>query len=281
MKMPSDSNKMVPRLMTNSFLLVFAVSAVMCFVVYTGYFQRVKVELGISHYAERVHPFVKNYIPGRINMPLNTVVNIGYVVVGAAWCAYTSVGLMMDRISQTDAKMFYVFNFASCCYGPIQMLRILTQMYGFAVLDQWYTLPFFMLVFIWGLNHKRGWNTFRNITLTLVSIFSYHLVLYHEIGFEICLGVHIALALLGANMAWSSNSEAKCAKYFVLALLSCLGFVVLKLADFYLVTLSQVFKYLSGHFLSKICDILQIHFVNHFFQQIALSTTADKKKKKE
>lgn len=275
------TSRMVPGIMVNACILVIALTGVMCFVVYTGYFQTVAVELGASHYAEKVHPVARRYIPRQIHMPLNTAVNIGYVVIGAAWCAYTSVALVSNQIGIADAKMFYMFNIASCCYGPIQMLRILTQAHGFAVLDQWYTLPFFMLVFIWGLNHKHGWKTFRNLILVIVSILSYHLVFYHEIGFEICLGIHIALALLGAHMAWLVNSQAHCTRYFVLAMLSCLGFVVLKLLDLHLVSVSPVFRYVSGHFLSKICDVMQIHFVNNFFQQIAWSAMANSKKKKE
>jgi hypothetical protein len=44
------------------------------------------------------------------------------------------------------------------CYGPIQLLRILTQLHRFAVLDQWFTLPFFMWVFVWGNYLTSGWN---------------------------------------------------------------------------------------------------------------------------
>lgn len=279
--MAGELSGMVPKVMVKAFIIVLTFTVCMCVTVYKGYFKKIGVETGSVHYAEKVHPAVEKYLPSDIKMPLNSLVNIGYVFVGAAWCAYTSVMLMRNRISMKDARMFYVFNIASCCYGPIQMLRIITQFHGFAVLDQWYTLPFFMWIFIWGVNHKCGWSTLRNLLLTVASITSYSSVFYHVLGFEMCLGVHIALALTGAVLAWSANNQAHCGKYFVLALLSCLGFVVLKLLDLTLAEVAPIFKYVSGHFLSKICDIFQIHYCNHYFQEIALSAMADSKKKKE
>lgn len=272
---------MIPGVMIKCLCLVLLVTAAMCFTVYKGYFRKVPIESGTSHYAEKVHPFVKAYIPKGVKMPLNTLVNIGYVIVGAAWCAYTSVGLLGSHIAINDAKMFYIFNLASCCYGPIQMIRIITQIHGFGVLDQWYTLPFFMWIFIWGLNHQLGWSSLRITILTFLSILSYFAVFYHKLGFEICLGVHIALAVTGAFIGWSTQNTAPCAKYFIRASLSCSGFVALKILDLVLPKYFLVFKYVSGHFLSKICDIFQIHYCNYYFLQIAQTAMADSKKKKD
>ncbi|XP_052780988.1 transmembrane protein 187-like [Mya arenaria] len=275
----SELYTMMPALMLKTFVVVLLGTALMTATVLNGHFVGAKVELGVEHYAERMHPIVAEIFPSWLTMPLNTIINIGYVIVGAAWCAYTSLALLGNQIGKNDAKMFYIFNLASCCYGPIQMLRILTHMHGFGVLDQWYTLPFFMWVFLWGVHLVRGWSAFWNILWVLVSVLSYSFVLINPIGFEICLGIHVMLAVLGALLAWNSNPQAYCLKYFILATLSCCGFVILKLLDLELPEYASIFSHISGHFLSKICDILQIHFVNCFFLEVTLASCAKKRKK--
>lgn len=268
-------------IMVNNFLLVITVTVLMCCVVYEGYLDGVKVELDDEHYAERVHISMKRFLPPWIKMPLNSIVNIGYVVVGAAWCAVTTVDLAQDKIRTIDAQMFYIFNFGSCCYGPIQTLRILTQLQGFAILDQWYTLPFFMWVFLWGMNTINCWSSTCNIIFVTSSIGSYFLALYHTRGFEICLSVHICFAFVGAFYAWSNVPQAKCRNAFIGALMSCAGFVILKLCDLELIKYHDIFKYISGHFISKIFDVLQIHFVNSFFHSITeVAYVVSKKKEK-
>lgn len=67
---------------------------------------------------------------------------------------------------------------------------------------------------------------------------------------------------------------------FAMAIMCCAGFVFLKvcaafpcitnvvqLGDHYLATHAAIFKLLSGHFWSKMCDFLQIHWVLVFFQR--------------
>ncbi|KAH3777766.1 transmembrane protein 187-like [Dreissena polymorpha] len=277
----TEASTMLPAVMVKGFFVILTGTSILCCLVFSGYFQDATVELGPDHYAERLHPVLVKVLPAWLDMPLNTAVNIGYVIVGAAWCACTSVALMRGQLKDDDAKMFYVFNILSCFYGPIQMLRILTQVHGFGVLDQWITFPFFMWTFLWGLHICFGWSTLRNVLMTSVSISSYASVLIHPLGFEICLGIHIALAVSGALIAWNANKQAKCLKHFLLAILSCLGFVLIKLMDLHLPQYSRLFVYVSGHFLSKICDIFQIHFVNHFFLEITLSQYAKVQKKSE
>lgn len=273
--------KMMSWTMLKSILMVLAVTIGMCYVVNHGYLSSMKVELGSDHYAERVHISMKKYLPKWIKMPFNTFVNIGYVIVGAAWCAITSVALSQDKLRKTDAEMFYVFNFASCCYGPIQALRVLTQIYKFGVLDQWYTTPFFIWVFLWGLHIVHGYSLVRIIMWMSLCIGSYCLTGDYIHGFEICLSVHIFLAVFGALYSWWRVPQARCAGAFVGAIVSCAGFVILKLADLELVKHHEIFKYFSGHFISKIFDIMQIHYVNKFFLAITLAALADSKKKKE
>lgn len=272
---------MVPWIMVKALILVVTVTVLMSYLVYKGYLDGATVEIGHHHYAERVHVSMKGFLPRWIKMPFNSLVNIGYVVIGAAWCAATTVSLSEDRIRKNDAQLLYIFNLASCCYGPIQTLRILTQLKGFAILDQWYTLPFFMLVFIWGMNVVNRWSTVWNMIFMAASIGSYFLSLYYILGFEICLGVHIFFAVSGAIYAWSKVPQAKCHRSFICALLSCAGFVVLKLLDHELIRYCDIFKYISGHFISKVCDIFQVHFVNNFCFTIAAACYADSKKKEK
>ena len=280
-KVSTETSRMLPGIMLKSILLVLTVTALMSYVVYEGYLADVTAEIGNHHYAERVHVSMKAFLPRWIKMPFNSVVNLGYVFVGAAWCAATTIALSEDTIRKSDAQIFYIFNIAACCYGPIQTLRIVTQLKGFAILDQWYTLPFFMVVFLWGMNTVNQWSTAWNITFMAASIGSYFLSLYDKHGFEVSLGVHIFFAITGAVLAWKKVPQAKCRNSFIGALLSCAGFVVLKLLDLELVKYGEIFKYISGHFISKICDIGQVHFVNLFCFSVSAALHTDSKKKEK
>ena len=271
---------MVNQPMLQAFTNVAFVTVVMCLTVYLDYFKSAfGIDIGITHYAERVIPSWKPYLPRKVQMPFNSIINCGYVIIGAAWCAAVTIMLNRAKITQTDAFCFFVFNLASCCYGPIQFLRILSQLHGFGVLDQWYTLPFFMWIFNWGLYLTYGWNSSRTLALTVISVFSYVSVLYYRYGFEICLGIHIFLALVGAILAWRSHPQAKVAGPYSKALISCIGFVGFKLLDHKLLKYHLIFRYITGHFISKIFDIGQIYFCNMFFLGITLAAYKDSKKK--
>lgn len=237
--------------------------AVMCIVTYMGLFHTAKVELGIKHYAERLAR--SKFLPRWLKMPFNTFVNIGYVIVGAAWCAKTTLGMESNIMSEVDGYLFYTFNTMSAVYGGIQAVRILTQIHNFGVLDQWATLPFFALVLVWAVYLRRGWSSVRAMLVIVLSLASYGLTLLSPYGFELCLAVHISLATMSAILAFNAHPGNFALGYFIKAVLSCAGFVGFKLLDFQLAEYHRVFQVLSGHFISKVCDILQIHFVNCFF----------------
>ncbi|KAL4225894.1 hypothetical protein ACF0H5_013882 [Mactra antiquata] len=275
------SSKMIPKLMVSCMVIVLIVTLGMTFTVFQGHFKKVKVENDDEHYAEQVYEKWKTFLPKFLKMPFNTVVNVGYVIVGAAWCAITSVALDNKKITISDATLFYMFNLASCCYGPIQAIRILTRMHNFGVLDQWYTLPFFMWVFLWGTVISRGWNSLRIIVFMTVSVSSYIFTLYSDIGFEICLSIHICFAITGGVLSWLKVPNANCKKPFVSALICCTGFVVIKLLDLELVKVHDIFRYISGHFISKIFDVLQIHYTNQFFYAVVTASISYQKKKAE
>lgn len=266
-------------MMFRTFCLTLCPLLVMCSLIYWGVFQSVHVELGSKYYAEI--PSMTIFLPEWLNMPFNTVVNLGYAVVGAMWLAITSNNIDRDIFDETQSFLFYVFNWMALFYAPIQLLRIITQEHEFAVLDQWVTLPFFMWVVISGATLLNGWSTQRIIISILISIVSYVIVLLPIPGFEISLGLHIAAALYVARALYAKYPNKNAKIYFIKAFICCFGFVFLKLVDLPLGKLHLTFKYLSGHFLSKICDILQIHYVNLFILNIILTKNKDSKKKAE
>ena len=86
-------------------------------------------------------------------------------------------------------------------------------------------------------------------------------------GFDVSLVAHVLLTTaLSVRLLVTSDPQTrgKMAVPFVAALLCCLGFAGLKLADHALAAWSPLFGSLTGHFWSKICDFLQIHFMAEF-----------------
>ncbi|XP_033745390.1 transmembrane protein 187-like [Pecten maximus] len=264
-----------------AFMTVTITTAIICFFVFDGGFDRAFTETGLKHYAERASPLLKTVLPKWLKMPLNTLVNFGYAILGAYWLAVIFHHHGNNNISEIDAYAFYVFNFMACFYGPIQMVRILTDKHRFAILDQWVTLPFFMWVYVWGRSLSNGWSNLRVFIATALSISSYTLTLYYDIGFEIALGLHIMLGIAGAALAYRKYSTTEAHKPFLCALLSCTGFVVLKLLDLHLPNIHPFFTKVSGHFLSKIADVLQIHYVNKFFRALTFKKVDCETKKSE
>ncbi|KAL8164374.1 UNVERIFIED_CONTAM: hypothetical protein K2H54_050021 [Gekko kuhli] len=90
------------------------------------------------------------------------------------------------------------------------------------------------------------------------SLASYGLALLHPQGFELALGGHILTVLWKVFRAQRHLGDATSAGIVALGLASCLGFVCLKLWDQELAQWA-LFRRLTGHFWSKICDVLQFH----------------------
>ncbi|XP_060072764.1 transmembrane protein 187-like [Ylistrum balloti] len=253
-------------------------TAVICFLVFDGGFDRVHTETGLKHYAERASPILKTVLPKWLKMPLNTLVNFGYIVVGSYWLAVIFYRNGQENIREVDAYTFYVFNIMACFYGPIQMMRIVMDKHRLAILDQWVTLPFFMWVYIWGKCISNNWSNLRAFIATAISMSSYTLALYYDTGFEIALGLHIVLAIVGAFFSYQKYPVIEAKKSFIYAMLCCTSFVVLKLLDLHLPNIHPFFLRVSGHFLSKIGDVLQIHYTNKFFMALTCEKTAKQKK---
>ena len=267
--------------MVKTFCVVSIVTAAMIYAIYLGYFDSVQTELGRKFYAERYSAKWRKILPPWLNMPYNTFVNFGYVILGAFYCAKTSVALEREQIQTSDSYLFYSFNIMSTFYGAIQALRILTQFHRAAVMDQWYTLPFFMWVFIWSCHLDSGIGLKGMTFWTALSLLSYLLTLIHTHGFEIALAFHIAVAVYGAITIYKKFPIEEAQGPFVWALICCVGFVVLKLVDLELPKVNQIFEKISGHFLSKIADIFQIYFVNKYFEILTEHKHSIENKKKK
>lgn len=250
-------------MLVRAFVFAMLLTAFMCICIYLDLFKKVTTDLGFEHYAEI--PSMTSFVPRWLKMPWNTIINIGYVMVGAVWMANTSISWESKALSDLDAFLFYFFNWLAIFYGPIQCLRIITQLHEFAVLDQWVTLPFFMWVVLWSRYILFGWDRLTTFLVMAASVLSYGLTLVHHQGFEAALGCHMLLAIISGLAAYNKyrNSESRTAIFGALSM--CTGFVGLKLLDLYLPGVHSIFTYISGHFLSKICDFMQIYYMNNFF----------------
>lgn len=242
----------------------------MYYVIKLGYFDGVKTENGLKFYAEIAHPKLKELLP-TLQMPLNTLVNMGYLNVGLIVVAHAQKLLMNKKLKDSDAAMFFIFAWSTFLYGHVQFWRIILQDHHHAVMDQWITLPIFAWVVAWTCHLYHGWSIVRNIAIVALSTASYCLAWYSPTGFEIALGGHIVCALFYATLLYSSTTSKKAGRAFWISLVMCCGFVGLKLLDLELPKYHPVFTTVSGHFLSKVCDFLQVYYVAQFFMHVNLA----------
>ncbi|MGH0168925.1 UNVERIFIED_CONTAM: hypothetical protein FKN15_055490 [Acipenser sinensis] len=214
----------------------------------SGVFDTVLVDLGHDHYAEKP----VSQLPACLAMPFNSLVNLGYVLLGVYW--------LRNRTEGRGAYFKDVFALMALAYGPVQWLRIATQGRRPAVLDQWFTLPIFAWVPVWCSYISGGWSPRYALVVEVASLCSYGLALSHDLGFELALGLHVAFAVVQGLRVQRRFGDRQSLTYLGAAVLSCVGFVVLKLLDRRLAEQSWIFRHLSGHFCSKVCDVLQFHF---------------------
>ena len=239
--------------------------------VYSNIFDEVSTDLELSHYAEKAG-WAHGILPEWMLLPMNTFVNVGYVVVGAMWMLR-----VWKHRDNSDNYHFYVFCWMSIIYGHVQCVRIVTRFHWAAVLDQWYTFPIFAWVGVWSANiscrarHGCALGWVITTAAMLASVLSYGLALLHELGFEVALGLHI---LIVVALSWQAHCVAPAAtrkrreRSIAKAIVSCSGFVVLKLADHRLAALCpSFFTIFSGHFWSKVADFMQIHYTCQFFSE--------------
>lgn len=234
----------------------------------TSLFDGVEVDLSYDHYAEvRV-----DYLPAFLAMPCNCLVNLAYIFMGLYW-------LLWHRdVTETEQSRYMrdVFALMAVCYAPVQWTRLAVLRRAPAVLDQWFTLPIFAWIPVWiDFIERRPakWRASHAAALELFSILSYGLALAHERGFEATLGCHIALAMYKGVRVQREHGDGGTRRYLLLAVLSCAGFVVLKLLDHWLAR-HWLFQRLTGHFWSKVCDVLQFHYSLCFLTTLTARTRA-------
>uniref|UniRef100_A0A8C5R306 Transmembrane protein 187 n=1 Tax=Leptobrachium leishanense TaxID=445787 RepID=A0A8C5R306_9ANUR len=234
----------------------------LCFgIVSTGLLDTVSTELGFGHYAEKPH----FWLPLFLAMPFNAIVNLGYIMLGLYWLGQKDESLKIK--DPTGRYLKNMFSWMAVLYGPVQWVRIWTQAHRAAVLDQWFTFPIFAWASIWCNSILNNWPARRFLILEVISLGSYFLCLLHPQGFEVVLSLHVLWAAVSGLKLQSRYGDASSQKYLVLALVSCLGFVCLKLLDHWLAQ-HFLFQTLSGHFWSKVCDILQFHYAFCFLAHL-------------
>ncbi|XP_067171216.1 transmembrane protein 187 [Apteryx mantelli] len=229
-----------------AFLHVAAGLALCAATVASGALDGAAVEVGYGHYAE----LPVAWLPGPLAMPCNALVNLGYA--GAGWRWLPRAGAGPHRYLQA------VFAAMALAYGPVQWVRIWTQRPRTAVLDQWVTLPFFAWAAVWCRAAADGWRPHRTLLAVALSLASYGLALLHRRGFEAALAAHVAAVAAAARRAQRLRGDAATARAAAVGFAACLGFVGLKVADPWLGRW-WLFRRFSGHFWSKVCDVLQIH----------------------
>lgn len=253
-----------------------------CYLVFRGHLDSNHgVYVGADEYAEKPDPEIygEKFIED-VKFPANAVVNVLYSAFGTYWVmralfvdqappettqAPRPSRKLIDRFS-SDALMTAVFGWMGVFYGPVQFLRIATQSREWAVLDQWFTYPFFSWVFCWEMySMNPAMDKYWFLLVEIVSMSSYLFTFFSAFAFDVVLGVHILFAVTGGIYLIQKHPERPLMTPFLSAIVCTLGFVFLKLGDHWLASIHPFFTILSGHFWSKICDALQIHFACRMF----------------
>ncbi|KAM9180667.1 transmembrane protein 187 [Dugong dugon] len=245
---------------------LFHVAMAGCFcvaTVYTGVFEDVFIQVGYEHYAEA--PVAS--LPAFLTMPFNSLINLAYMFLGWYWLHRDGGTLGRSAEAPRARYLKDVFAAMALLYGPVQWLWSGTQAHPAAVLDQWLTLPIFAWPVAWCFCLDKGWRPWLFLSIECLSLASYCLALLHPCGFEVALGMHILTAVGQALRAQAQAGGTTSGTYLALGVLSCLGFVVLKLWDHQLAQWHP-FQQLTGHFWSKVCDVLQFHFAFLFLTNL-------------
>ncbi|KAG7235873.1 hypothetical protein INR49_002070, partial [Caranx melampygus] len=212
-------------------------------------------------------------LPAFLAMPCNCLVNLAYIFMGLSWLLWDGG----DGETEISRYMRHVFALMAVFYAPVQWTRLAVLRRAPALLDQWFTLPIFAWVPVWIDFIERGpakWSVAHAAVIELCSLFSYGLALVHERGFEAALGCHVGVAVYKGVRLQLARGDARTRRYLLLAMLSCAGFVVLKLLDHWLARY-WLFQRFTGHFWSKVCDVLQFHFSFWFLTSLMFNDSSE------
>ncbi|XP_043830741.1 transmembrane protein 187 [Dromiciops gliroides] len=242
-------------------------AACLCMItVHMGLFDDIFTEVGYEYYAEVP---IEHY-PAFVAMPFNSIINLGYILLGCYWLLKNNQVIGNDKDVRQTRYLKDVFASMALLYGPVQWVRIWTQTHHSAILDQWLTLPIFAWLVVWCRYLEAGWHPWSFLFIECVSLASYSFTLLHYLAFDIILSLHILTAVWSAIRVHHQYGNKISAVYISLALLFCMGFIVLKLADHWLAKW-HIFRELTGHFWSKFCDIMQFHFAFLFLTYLSTS----------
>lgn len=211
-----------------------------------GIFDGAHTDTGYEHYAEPTVPGM----PAFLAMPANCLINLAYILLGWYWWPPG------DKTRQNYFQE--VFALMALLYGPTQWVRLWTQHHWAAVLDQLLTLPIFAWVIVWCLFLENGWEPYVFLAIEVTSLTSYVLAVLHPQGFELALSGHIIVVFWRVLKVQRHFGNASSIWIIVLGTMCCFGFVNLKVWDRELAQWA-FFSRLTGHFWSKVCDVLQFH----------------------
>merc|ERR1712226_973321 len=174
---------------------------------YPDAIKNINADVGVKHYAERLHILPLKVISH--TMPFNTLITYVYSLVGLYWFMYsffTLKGIKLPSDQSLGLTYLSVLSLMSLLYGPIHLLRIVKQAQPWAVLDQWFTLPFFGLVihFMMSRVYPKQFNSHKSLAMFVsLSHVSYGAALLHPFGFDCALNETLTL-----NFLFSKPSQA-------------------------------------------------------------------------
>ena len=271
---PAESATSVLSVYIEALLSVVMATLLVASASHSTVLNQLDITIGRQSYAERQPSWAPDWLP----MPFSTAIITGYAICCAGWTFVACKSYKRLLINSSNLFIFFAFNTMGLVHGFIHLCDVLGQTRGSAVLDQWYTLPFFMLVYIWAQSCRGVCSRAEGYVLQAVSVGSYSLRLLSPVGFQVSLACHVIIAFVGAVAVYRENRSLPARRCLISVSLFCAGFVILKLTDHRLARLHQLFGTLSSHFVSSFCDVLQIHCVNLFFYNICLSISATRKR---
>lgn len=268
---------------------VSVVIAVVCILSRRGLFDGGDVEVGYDGYGE--YPSVySRVLPRWLRMPFNTLVNTLYLLCGWYWLHSTNLEEEKQAETKTlrgpllmpleDAYLFRVYSWMCAYRGLLQALFMVVQDYRLASLCELSRLLTISWCIMWSL-HLLEWlrgSAVRYAVATSLSVAHFVLHIREPHGYERVQVHHgTALALLVVYMQLKYGDIAHSLLSIAVAAVCSLLFAAASRNDLGLAQLSSpVFRVLSGHFWSRVAEVLMIHFVACFMFSISVNKYIEK-----